>query len=193
MSLGEKLRNIRKKFGMSQENLANIINVSRQAITKWESDLGLPDPENLKALSHVFGLTIDFLLDNSSNMPLLKMRLELDKNKYKNGLNYYEEVLYEYYKAPWKIYILTREKKMNKIEKTIDFFIDSMPISLLDLVSDFSPYYLVKKDNLKLLVNIKNNILEVYELNSLINEEKFSFDKNIFTKRQELILDTKNK
>ena len=193
MSLGEKLRNIRKKFGMSQENLANIINVSRQAITKWESDLGLPDPENLKALSHVFGLTIDFLLDNSSNMPLLKMRLELDKNKYKNGLNYYEEVLYEYYKAPWKIYILTREKKMNKIEKTIDFFIDSMPISLSDLVSDFSPYYLVKKDNLKLLVNIKNNILEVYELNSLINEEKFSFDKNIFTKRQELILDTKNK
>lgn len=43
MTLGEKLKEIRKRFGLSQEQLAEIINVSRQAITKWESDNGLPD------------------------------------------------------------------------------------------------------------------------------------------------------
>ena len=38
MTLGQKLNEIRKKFGLSQEQLAEIMNVSRQAITKWESD-----------------------------------------------------------------------------------------------------------------------------------------------------------
>ena len=48
MTLGQKLKEIRKKFGLSQEQLAEIMNVSRQAITKWETDEGLPDTENLK-------------------------------------------------------------------------------------------------------------------------------------------------
>ena len=43
MTLGQKLKEIRKRFGLSQESLAEIMNVSRQAITKWESDEGLPD------------------------------------------------------------------------------------------------------------------------------------------------------
>lgn len=47
MTLGQKLRKIRSKFGLSQEQLAEVINVSRQAITKWENDGGLPDVSNL--------------------------------------------------------------------------------------------------------------------------------------------------
>ena len=64
MTLGQKLKEIRKKFGLSQEQLAEIINVSRQAITKWETDAGLPDTENLKELSRIFEISIDYLLDN---------------------------------------------------------------------------------------------------------------------------------
>lgn len=74
MTLGEKLKNIRKRFGLSQEELAEIINVSRQAITKWESDIGLPDTDNLVGLSRVFGITVDYLLNKENDLPLLVMR-----------------------------------------------------------------------------------------------------------------------
>ena len=52
MTLGQKIREIRKRLGLSQENLADILNVSRQAITKWESDEGIPDISNLQELSN---------------------------------------------------------------------------------------------------------------------------------------------
>lgn len=67
MTLGQKLRKIRSKFGLSQEQLAEVINVSRQAITKWENDGGLPDVSNLQEISEVFGVTVDYLLNDDSN------------------------------------------------------------------------------------------------------------------------------
>ena len=84
MTLGQKLRKIRSKFGLSQEQLAEVINVSRQAITKWENDGGLPDVSNLQEISEVFGVTVDYLLNDDSNLPALSMKKKLDRNKYKN-------------------------------------------------------------------------------------------------------------
>ena len=192
MTLGQKSKEIRKKFGLSQEQLAEIINVSRQAITKWETDAGLPDTENLKELSRIFEISIDYLLDNNNELPLLVMKKKLDKDNYKNKISSYEEVLKEYYPAPWKIYILTREKKMSKLEGIFDFIIGAGTIDVADALNDMSPYYLAIKDNIKLLVNIKDWVLEVKELNPDINEKKFIVDKNIFRKHNELVLKNKN-
>ena len=187
MTLGQKLKEIRKKFGLSQEQLAEIINVSRQAITKWETDAGLPDTENLKELSRIFEISINYLLDNNNELPLIVMKKKLDKDNYKNKISSYEEVLKEYYPAPWKIYILTREKKMSKLEGIFDFIIGAGTIDVADALNDMSPYYLAIKDNIKLLVNIKDWVLEVKELNPDINEKKFIVDKNIFRKHNELV------
>lgn len=192
MTLGQKLKEIRKKFGLSQEQLAEIMNVSRQAITKWETDAGLPDTENLKELSRIFEISINYLLDNNNELPLLVMKKKLDKDNYKNKISSYEEVLKEYYPAPWKIYILTREKKMSKLEGIFDFIIGAGTIDVADALNDMSPYYLAIKDNIKLLVNIKDWVLEVKELNPDINEKKFIVDKNIFRKHNELVLKNKN-
>ena len=192
MTLGQKLKEIRKKFGLSQEQLAEIINVSRQAITKWETDAGLPDTENLKELSRIFEISINYLLDNNNELPLLVMKKKLDKDNYKNKISSYEEVLKEYYPAPWKIYILTREKKMSKLEGIFDFIIGAGTIDVADALNDMSPYYLAIKDNIKLLVNIKYWVLEVIELNPDINEKKFIVDKNIFRKHNELVFKNKN-
>ena len=192
MTLGQKLKEIRKKFGLSQEQLAEIINVSRQAITKWETDAGLPDTENLKELSRIFEISINYLLDNNNELPLLVMKKKLDKDNYKNKISSYEEVLEEYYPAPWKIYILTREKKMSKLEGIFDFIIGAGTIDVADALNDMSPYYLAIKDNIKLLVNIKDWVLEVKELNPDINEKKFIVDKNIFRKHNELVFKNKN-
>lgn len=62
MTFAEKLKSIRKRSGMSQEELAEKIGVSRQAVTKWESDAGIPDIENIIALSEFFHISIDELL-----------------------------------------------------------------------------------------------------------------------------------
>lgn len=82
MTLGQKLKEIRKKFGLSQEQLAEIMNVSRQAITKWENDGGIPDISNLQELSKVFDITVDYLLNDDNQLPVLSMTKELDKDKY---------------------------------------------------------------------------------------------------------------
>ena len=60
--LSGNIRELRKKAGLSQEQAAEMIGVSRQAITKWETDGGLPDLENVVALARLFGVTVDELL-----------------------------------------------------------------------------------------------------------------------------------
>ena len=64
MSFAEKLRTLRKQAGLSQEKLAEKLSVSRQAITKWETDMGTPDIENIMAISALFDVSIDELLSD---------------------------------------------------------------------------------------------------------------------------------
>lgn len=64
MTFAEKLKSIRKQAGMSQEQLAEKLRVSRQAVTKWETDAGIPDMENIMAVSALFDISIDELLSN---------------------------------------------------------------------------------------------------------------------------------
>ncbi|NMA50501.1 MAG: helix-turn-helix transcriptional regulator [Mollicutes bacterium] len=189
MTFGQKLKEIRKRFGLSQEQLAEIMNVSRQAITKWENDNGLPDISNLQELSKVFGVTIDYLLDNDNQLPALKMKKKLDKAKYKNRLNMNLQVLKDYFPKPYEIYVLSRFKKFNVLESAIDTFSEIYPLSLADSFSDLSSYYLIKKEGLKFLVNIKNYMLEVIELPFDINEKKFVYGKNIFINTARLDLE----
>ncbi|MCL2405770.1 MAG: helix-turn-helix domain-containing protein [Defluviitaleaceae bacterium] len=64
MTLGEKIQILRKQRGMSQEQLAAKILVTRQAISKWELCESLPDVDNIVQLSEIFGVTTDYLLKN---------------------------------------------------------------------------------------------------------------------------------
>lgn len=64
--LGEKIQRLRKNKNMSQEELAQKMNVTRQAISKWERNEGLPDLYNVKHLAEVLGVSIDELLDHQN-------------------------------------------------------------------------------------------------------------------------------
>lgn len=66
MSLGEKIQQLRKAGGLSQEQLADSLNVSRQAISKWETDQSSPEIEKILALSKFFSITTDELLGNDA-------------------------------------------------------------------------------------------------------------------------------
>lgn len=62
MELGEKLQELRRQRGLTQEELAAALFVSRTAISKWESGRGLPSIDSLQAISRYFGVSIDHLL-----------------------------------------------------------------------------------------------------------------------------------
>lgn len=62
MKLSEKIQYLRKEQGLTQEQLAEQCNVSRQAITKWESDIAIPETEKIIFLSKIFKVSIDELL-----------------------------------------------------------------------------------------------------------------------------------
>lgn len=62
MKFGEKLQKLRKENGMSQEGLANQLNVSRQAVSKWENDQGYPEMEKMLMIGNLFQVSMDYLL-----------------------------------------------------------------------------------------------------------------------------------
>ena len=64
MILGKKILELRKKSGLSQEQLGDMVNVTRQTISNWELGETAPNPEQLKLLSKVLNISIDELLDN---------------------------------------------------------------------------------------------------------------------------------
>lgn len=68
MRLNENIRKLRTDAGLSQQQLADALNVSRAAVAKWENDNGIPDVENLKALAAYFQCDLDRLLDDTKDL-----------------------------------------------------------------------------------------------------------------------------
>ena len=62
MTLGEKIAKQRKDLNYTQEQLADILGVSRQSISKWESDIAYPETEKLIELGKIFDCSMDYLL-----------------------------------------------------------------------------------------------------------------------------------
>ena len=66
MEFHQKLQELRKQKGLTQEELAAALYVSRTAVSKWESGRGLPNIESLKAISRYFSITLDDLLSGDA-------------------------------------------------------------------------------------------------------------------------------
>ena len=62
MNIADRIQSLRKQKGMSQIELADAIGVSRQAVSKWESEQAIPDLDKIIAMSEIFGTTTDYLL-----------------------------------------------------------------------------------------------------------------------------------
>lgn len=78
MKFNENLKYLRKKENLTQEQLAEKLNVSRQAVTKWESGQAMPDITNLKDISVLFGVTVDELIsdEKTKNATTLDKKLK---------------------------------------------------------------------------------------------------------------------
>ena len=85
MRFGEKLSKLRKEYNYTQEQLADILGVSRQSISKWESDIAYPETDKLIALGELFECSMDYFLkeeitEKSSILPASTMGI-IDKIK----------------------------------------------------------------------------------------------------------------
>lgn len=67
MNLPEKLTQLRKEKGLTQASLAETLNVSRQAISRWEVGTAVPSTDNLKVLSDLYGVSVDYLLNDNTD------------------------------------------------------------------------------------------------------------------------------
>lgn len=82
MNFGEKIKQARIDVGLTQEELAEILVVSRSAIAKWESNRGLPDVSNLKVISHALNVSVDYLLDEEGKLDLSVTKKPIDLTRY---------------------------------------------------------------------------------------------------------------
>lgn len=80
MEFNEKLQELRKQKGLTQEELAEVLYVSRTAISKWESGRGYPNIDSLKAISKFFAVSLDELLSSDAMLTISE-----DENKQKEN------------------------------------------------------------------------------------------------------------
>ena len=87
MSIGIKIYQLRKERGISQEELAGQLTISRQAISRWELDESVPDTENVVQLSRIFGVSTDYLLideyEDDNDIPAVRVSSERLKMKFR--------------------------------------------------------------------------------------------------------------
>ena len=125
MTLAEKLKDARKNAALSQEQLAEKLCVSRSAVAKWESGKGLPDIENLKAISKLLDVSIDYLVDDGAEMDfrVTKEQIDLDSYEVTGRCRVKQDaaVLARFPEAT-RINQLSLIHQLNKIEWWADFF-----------------------------------------------------------------------
>lgn len=185
MTLGEKLRDCRKRAGLSQEALAEKLHVSRQAITKWECGGGIPDVENLQRIAALFGVTVDELLREESSAAPPVLREEIDLGQYEKTWKYrsqYDAAVRAHFPDAERITPLIRRRKLSKSEQILDFLTQPGVFRLADLCKDRTAYYLVETGTWQFFVHVSESYMESCPLEPRFTEEWRLMDGQYFVK-----------
>ena len=83
MELKDKLQELRKKSGLTQDELSKTLHVSRAAVSKWESGRGYPNIDSLKDIAQFFGVTVDELLGKSPLLAIAKESENQTKERFR--------------------------------------------------------------------------------------------------------------
>lgn len=195
MTLGEKIRYVRKCRGLSQEQLSEKLCVSRSAIAKWETDKGLPDIENLKLLARLLGISVDSLLDDGSDAQFAVIREPYRLAAYGRGCKKVKKdrMMQEKFPAARICTLLGRPELTDEethVDSTLGFLTPvpfGMPEfmkSMRDLDKDF---YLVQRESDQLFVTVTDSFLEICPLNRMLTEKTFRLGGWIFIRGNDLV------
>lgn len=187
MTIGEKLKEARQQFGWSQEELAKKIFVSRAAIAKWEADNGIPDMSNLKAISNLLQVSVDYLLDNNATVIKYVIKEPINLKDYGKGIKKRKcnrAIRTRFPNA--EIRPLIPRQKLTKAEKVIDNVIGFTfgSFGIPDIINAFKltgEYYLVRNNGQEYLAMVADTYMEIQELAFRVTEKKFEFGDFLFT------------
>lgn len=194
MTLGEKLKNARKNAGLSQEQLAEKLCVSRAAVAKWETDKGLPDILNLKALSGLLDVSIDVLLSNEQEGDFRVTRETIDWD----GIQVtgrcrcrQDAAVLNRFPNAGRINQLALIHQLNKIEWWADFFTCGLYTAIWG-ISHWKTwtgyYYLVEQGSRQFFVQVDDEFITATALANPISKWKFYIgDRQYVRIRYELV------
>ncbi len=176
MTLGEKIKEARKNAGLSQEQFAEKMNVSRSAVAKWETDKGIPDISNLKVMSKLLNVSIDHLLDDGETPEFGEMTEPVNLADYeKTGRcrSRQDAVCLAKFADADMIYPLMRTKKKTKGEAIVDFLVAPGIVQALDQINENPECYLVEKGGKQFLVKITKDFVKTSELTEKVDPRSF--------------------
>ena len=194
MTLAEKLKDARKNAALSQEQLAEKLCVSRAAVAKWESGKGLPDIENLKAISKLLDVSIDYLVDDGAEMDfrVTKEQIDLDSYEVTGRCRVKQDaaVLARFPEAT-RINQLSLIHQLNKIEWWADF----LTMGLYTMIWGLSHwktwtgyYYLVEQGSRQFFVSVDQEFITATSMPKKIEKNKFYIgDRQYIRIRCELV------
>lgn len=191
MTLGEKIKEARKNHGLSQEQFAEKLCVSRSAVAKWETDKGTPDIENLKAISSLLNVSIDYLLDDGEKeITEVVTKESYDIKSYGKGIKKAKKDKVMLEKFPdAKIYGLLGELKRKRSVKIIDFLVGFFTWAPFDSSKLFNilqnadkEFYLVERNETQFLVLVTDEFIETKKLLKPIDSDKFEIGNWTFLK-----------
>ena len=190
MTLGEKIKESRKQCGLSQEQLAEKMSVSRSAVAKWETDKGMPDVDNLKALSQLLSVSVDYLLDDGEAIDELVMREPYNLSEYGKGIRKTKKDRVIREKFPdAEIYTLLGKQKLTKGEKIVDNalgFLTTAPFGIPEFINGLKnldrEFYLLEKNGKQYFVIVTDEFIETRQLAKRITAEKFEIGNWQFLK-----------
>lgn len=183
MTLGEKLKKARKESCLSQEELADKMSVSRSAIAKWETDKGMPDINNLKTMANVLDISIDYLLDDGTEIDLQQTRESIDLSAYTDQKitifkkkRIKDKVIRGKYPEA-VIYTLIAEEKLTKGEKIVDtmIWLFSPMIDAVKFTKELNnldkEFYLVCQGEKQYLAIVTDEFIESHMLTQKLPEK----------------------
>jgi len=176
MTFADKLKDLRKTKNMSQEQLAEKLYVSRQAITKWENGTGLPDIENIVAIGALFNTSLDDLLSEEKSLLtkhefLYESRTEYDLDEEKKldiSIGTAHEVIVEK-TTDEKIQIMLASNKMNFLSQQVKVKIEENK-KFMDVQVKHSPDLtdMQAKEDLYVFVKIPQRFVAKVEIAGII-------------------------
>lgn len=188
MTLGERIQKYRKMKGLSQEELGKLPHISRQTISKWESNQSSPDIQSWKAMADVFGISLEELLDESK-----KIKTDQSTN-HRNMIIIFGIVIFlafimeSYVAVKMSERMDALEEANSSLQQQINDFYGDQPISLdtNSICSYFSGYISdIKKDSYNInvdliLKNYQDNTTAqvIFKTNGEINSGMLDIDVN---------------
>lgn len=190
MTLGEKIKDLRKSTNITQEELAEKIGVSRQAVTKWESDAGMPDVENLKNIATLFNITVDELLDYKKEIlgdVILEEKYSLDDvRKEGNARCKEEQYIVNKFNQAESIYSLSRKKKWSGLKWLFYLSPGGSPEMEDFLENGINIFCLVEEKEQQYIVTMSKNTMKVIKLKVLFNSKKLEVNGYVYTKNYKI-------